>query len=66
MGDEELFGFKPIPIMFVEVEFGWIIFLWLFLGILGKELCEKNVFFVGAKDNVVSTMVVTLYIFFDI
>jgi hypothetical protein len=51
--------------MFVEEEFGWIIFfLWLFLEILGEELCEKNVFFVGTKGNVVSSMVVTLYIFF--
>jgi hypothetical protein len=26
MGDEELIGVKPIPIVFVEKEFGWIIF----------------------------------------
>jgi hypothetical protein len=28
-------------------------FLWLFSGILGEELCEKDVFLVGTKDNVV-------------
>jgi len=38
-------------------------FLWLFLEILGEELCEKDVFFVETKDSVVSSTVVTLYVY---